>query len=364
MLEWLENVDDKYIEEANPKNKSIAKFRWNPIAIAACLALVVLTEIGSGFYRQITEKEKYYSTNMEEILAIYEGELLAERLSQEGVVNTNIQLCYAGEGLPGSVEDWKTLSVSANYEDCDVTLNCGFNGETFAVNEDNVIDSIQYGDTPVLIYKAEIVDEYELAYYAVFEYQNVCYELRMYSNDKDDIYDILQAILGAPENDTENISGGQHNFTEVLGYNDYYVKVEQNMPGFIIQKYYATVNGVETCIAEVFGYAVPGPEVYSKDLNGDGVSELICNCMAGTGAERVYIYRNNSGVIEKGRLAYDLWDEEVFPGITNRGSAYILEKYIAENDTFEISYPTENDMETIVLENMDMFEFGEFVEES
>ena len=86
--------------------------------------------------------------------------------------------------------------------------------------------------------------------------------------------------------------------------------------------------------------------------------------MAGTGAERVYIYRNNNGVIEKGYLSYDLWDEAMFPGITNRGSSYIQENYIAETNTFEISYPTETGTETIVLENTDMFEFQEFVEEN
>lgn len=367
MLEWLENVDGKYIEEANPKNRNVFKLRRNMIVAAACLCLIVIAEIVGGFFGQATEKEKIYSTNMEEIMSIYEGELLAEKLLQEVPVNTNIQLCYAGDGLPVSVEDWKTLSVSANYEECDVILNCAFNGETFAVNQENVknvVDSIQYGDTIVTIYKIETANEYELAYYAVFEYREVYYELRTYSNDKEDIYDILQAVLGRFDNESEDASEGKHNFKEILGYSDYDVKVEQNMPGFIIQKYYAEVDGVDKCIAEVFGYAVPGPEVYSKDLDGDGVSELICNCMAGTGAERIYIYRNNNGVIEKGRLVYDLWDENLFPGITNRGSSYIQEKYIAQTNTFEIAYPTEIGTETIVLADMNMFEFEEFVEEN
>ena len=130
-----------------------------------------------------------------------------------------------------------------------------------------------------------------------------------------------------------------------------------------IQKYYAEVDGEEKCIAQVFGYAVPGPEVYSRDLDGDGVSELICNCIYGTGARRVYIYRNNAGVIEIGRLNYDLWDSTMFPGITNMGSSYIEENYIAETNTFEIMYPTEEGSERVVIEDMDMFEFEEFVEE-
>ena len=41
------------------------------------------------------------------------------------------------------------------------------------------------------------------------------------------------------------------------------------------------------------------PEAYSfVDMDGDGISELICNYQYGTGAERVIIYRNNNGTIE------------------------------------------------------------------
>lgn len=155
----------------------------------------------------------------------------------------------------------------------------------------------------------------------------------------------------------------ENNFTEILGYSDYHVTADQTMPGFIVQKYYAEVDGAEKCIAQVYGYAVPGPEVYSRDLDEDGINELICNCMAGTGARRVYPYRNKDGVIEIGRLSYDLWDSTMFPGITNTGSSYIEESYIAETNTFEIVYPTETGSETIVIEGMDLFEFEEFAEE-
>ena len=76
MMEWLENIDEKYIEEANPKNRKVFKFRRNMIVAAACLCFVVLVGIGGGFYGQATEKEKFYSTNMEEIMSIIESERL------------------------------------------------------------------------------------------------------------------------------------------------------------------------------------------------------------------------------------------------------------------------------------------------
>lgn len=53
----------------------------------------------------------------------------------------------------------------------------------------------------------------------------------------------------------------------------------------------------------------------------------------------------------------------MFPGITNMGASYIEENYIAETNSFEIIYPTETGFETIIIKDMDMFEFEEFVEE-
>ena len=64
-------------------------------------------------------------------------------------------------------------------------------------------------------------------------------------------------------------------------------------------------------------------------------------------------------MIERGYLAYDLWDDEMFPGITNRGSAYIQEKYVVESGTFEITYPTEAGVACIVLEGLELFVFDE-----
>lgn len=358
ILEMFNNVDEKYIEEASPLKIKKHKFMSGSVVVAACFCILLFGGFGLSYFMQNSFKEKYYITDMDEVMAVYDGELLAEKISYEDASDINILLCYTGNDVPLKSDAWQTLSVSASYEDYDMTLNCAFNGESFAVDEENVIDTIQYGDTIIQIYQGETTPDFELIYYAVFEYQNVCYELKTCSYDKECIYEILRAVLGANE---EIDSNGEHNFTDVLGYKDYSVTVEQNMPGFMIQKYYAKVDGVKKCIAQVYGYAVPEPEVYSRDL--DGISELICNCMAGTGAERVYIFRNNGGVIDKGHLSYDLWDETMFSGITNRGSAYIQENYIAETNTFEIVYPTEDGSETIVIEDMNKIEFEEFVEE-
>jgi hypothetical protein len=294
---------------------------------------------------------------------LYNDILLTEKISYENAIDTSVLLCYAGSDLPISVDTWKNLSVSADYEDYSLTMNCAFNGETFTPGVENAKKIVQYDDITIAIHQAEATPEYDVSYSAIFEYRNVWYELHTYSNDENCIYEILQSILDTPDTKVENNPDDGKIFPEILGFNDYYVKAEETTYGFVNRKYYTQIDGSEICIAEVFGYVVPGPEIYSKDLNDDGINELICNCIYGTGAQRVYIYRNNNGNIERGHLSYDLWNSSLFPGISNQGSSYIQEKYIEETNTYEIKYPTEAGEKSVIFENLDMFEFQEFIEE-
>ena len=128
----------------------------------------------------------------------------------------------------------------------------------------------------------------------------------------------------------------------------------------MIWRYFAELDGKTQCIAEVFGYTVSEPEVYSKDIDGDGVKELICNCTFGTGAKRVYIYRNNNGVIEQGTLVYDTHDASIFPNLNYWGSNAIEETYDPDNGTFIISYSTETGTEQAVFQDMDIISFQQF----
>lgn len=128
----------------------------------------------------------------------------------------------------------------------------------------------------------------------------------------------------------------------------------------MILRYFAELDGKTQCIAEVFGYTVSEPEVYSKDIDGDGIKELICNCTYGTGTKRVYIYRNNNGVIEQGTLVYDTNDSSIFPNLNNWGINAIQEMYDPDNDTFVISYSTETGTEQTVFQDKNIIDFQPF----
>lgn len=101
-------------------------------------------------------------------------------------------------------------------------------------------------------------------------------------------------------------------FTAVLGFGGHYIDLEI-APGFYQRRYIIrTGNNERGLLAESFGFTI---DDHSVDLDGDGVTELICNCVyGGDGAKRVYAYRWNGDWIERGYINYDklnlnAWDD-------------------------------------------------------
>ena len=85
----------------------------------------------------------------------------------------------------------------------------------------------------------------------------VYYKLSTDTNNEERIKEMFDTIIGEPQN-------------TILGFTSYCVIAEETWNGFVNWKYYAHVNGIETCIAEVFGYTIPKPEIYQHDFDGDG----------------------------------------------------------------------------------------------
>lgn len=360
LLELLSEADEKFIEEANPAHK-VKKPLYLVRVLAACLVLSVVVGTGAYYFAPPKAGDRYYMATLDEVKAAYDGVLLIEKIPFTGAYKTNIQLCYNGDA-PLHAPGWKNLSFSANYDTYEVTVACTFDAPA-PEKKEKATRELFYGDTKVSVYKMEGKETYEAAYYAAFSYDGVFYEVRTNSDDAEKIYEVLETVLGKPgekadtsseKADTPKMpqSTRENTFTDILGFSGYYVKIEETAPGFIIWKYFAETAEGEKCIAEIFGYAAPPePEGYSVDIDGDGINELITNCLFGTGAQRVYIYRNHGGVIEKGWLSYDRGNEELFPGMHDWGANAVNEKYNPETGVFEIEYAVKEstDMKTTIL---------------
>lgn len=151
-----------------------------------------------------------------------------------------------------------------------------------------------------------------------------------------------------------------HPFSDVLGYEDYYITMEESTPHFYIWRFYTVIDGETQCIAETFGY--DDPNAYSADLDGDGTDELIVNCTYGDGAERVFIYRVYDGVIQQGHISIDSQTLENDYGISMMWSLAIRETYDPQEKAFVITGPSISDEEetisiTLSYEDCESLEF-------
>ena len=90
-------------------------------------------------------------------------------------------------------------------------------------------------------------------------------------------------------------------FFNILGFDGYYTE-DEGAPHHLLRRYLIDAGSGTIQIAESFGFDL---DEYAVDLNGDGVIELVCNCVYGAdGAQRAYVYRRNGDVIERGSIDY------------------------------------------------------------
>lgn len=292
-------VDDDILEQSEAvKNKSNWS-KWGAVAACLCLAIGVLLW-PKGPQVEIKEVD-----SLDEITSSYGGNLLAEKLVASGAETTNISLRYIKGGDSSNPAFWSSLSVAGDYNGQDFTLDCDYNGEQDKENPAEAYAITQYEDVEVAIYREESDWSKPFLYRAEFTLDGITYHLSVHSDAPEDIYTYLDIVLSKSEN-----NGNQSEVTMagVLGFEVCRVEMEEISPYQYRWHFYVKLDGKDVCVAEQFGY--DGPEVWSRDLDGDGVPELICNSTYGDGVQSVVVYRNNNGVIEEGTVRYSYYEEK------------------------------------------------------
>ena len=139
----------------------------------------------------------------------------------------------------------------------------------------------------------------------------------------------VRSVLGANRG-TRTVA-----FDDIMGLSGFYSETTDGA-GFITRKYYVpAVVGGYTPIGESFGYTINDHMV---DLDGDGVTELVCNCQYGAdGAQRVFVYRLKNGAVEQG-----FYDSvySTLPDYNNWGVNSSAEYYDADANEFVLGYST------------------------
>lgn len=120
-------------------------------------------------------------------------------------------------------------------------------------------------------------------------------------------------------------------FGNALGYKRCYCElISMGGNGFIWNLY----NEDQEMIAMQFGYNDYEPQLYSADMDGDGTDELISYCIyGGDGAARIFVYRNNNGIIELGVFETDLNVYEYAMEYDDNEKKIILQNWRDEKET-------------------------------
>lgn len=162
-----------------------------------------------------------------------------------------------------------------------------------------------------------------------------------------------EEIIYVPEMENIRIEIGT-----LLGYEDCYCVREY----YFLNHYgWLFYNGNDVEIARQFDFnLVDSPVYYLKDLDGDGIDELICNCTYSADlCRRVYIYRNNNGIIEIGSFDEERMASSLGYNYGLGGERYHNEYYDAASDTLIFYYRPEDTEYEITIDDFNFQEYSE-----
>ena len=183
------------------KKKKRTSAKWASLAACLCLVVGVVFRIAIGFVpNQATdvfrEGNLIEISDENELPVQYDGELLVFNLGFE-----QYEFYYKMNGKAENTDDWYSLLASKRDTNGYIVLHCMF-GETTAddwkvskVFTKDATEKVTVNGVDVQIAKNEPSLDYEYWYYAIFEYDDVVYDLRVKSNDANYVFDVLNTIL-------------------------------------------------------------------------------------------------------------------------------------------------------------------------
>lgn len=214
----LGGLDPELIAKAAPAEKAQKKntwVKWGALAACLCLVIGIAFRVAIGFipnqatdiFREGTLVE---ITSESDLPAQYDGKLLAFNLEfpqyefyykQGGSDDTT---GYVGNlGSAENTENWYSLLAVKHDSEGKILLHCMFGDTTVddwkvsMVFTKNATETITVGGIEVQIARLDLSLQYEYWYYAIFEYDDVVYDIRVQSNNAEYVYDVLATLINA-----------------------------------------------------------------------------------------------------------------------------------------------------------------------
>lgn len=200
----LGNIGENYIDEAihyTSKKKTNIVLRWGIIAACFCLAVGIVFRIAIGFVpNQMTDTYRKGNlieiTDENELPTRYDGKLLAFHLDFK-----QYEFYYKADGTAENTDNWYSLLAAEYNTNGDIVLHCMFGETTVEDWKVSMVFTKEATQTQTIngievqIARLDLSLKYEYWYYAIFEYDDVVYDIRVQSNDAGYIYEVLDALI-------------------------------------------------------------------------------------------------------------------------------------------------------------------------
>ena len=204
LFEAFCHINENYVYEAHSSSKKqhFIKIKWLVTTACICLIIGVIIRIGVAFVpSQATdifrEGNLIEITKESELPTTYDGKLLAFNLDFK-----IYELYYRTDGVADNIDDWYSLLASRYDTKGDIVLHCMF-GETSIedwkvgmVFTKAATHTVEINGVNVQIAKTKHSLKYQHWYYAIFEYDDVVYDIRVQSDNAEYIYEVLNQLLG------------------------------------------------------------------------------------------------------------------------------------------------------------------------
>lgn len=211
LLYAMGGIDPGLIADAAPdaaqkKPQHKTWINWASLAACLCLVIGVAFRIANGFIpSQATDMFREGNlieiTSESDLPAQYDGKLLAFNLDFP-----QYEFYYKQDGIAENTEDWYSLLALKSDDNGKIVLHCMFGDTTIddwkvsRVFTKKATETITINGTPVQIARQEPSLQYEYWHYAIFEYDDVVYDIRIQSDNSNYVFDVLNTILSSDTN--------------------------------------------------------------------------------------------------------------------------------------------------------------------
>lgn len=203
LFEAIGEVDDKFIKEAKENNKGIKKIIKIISLSAACFLVFCIIANIPNFIGYNSEGGDIYRNGylikditLSAIEENFEGKLIAKNL----IGQNDFEFYCKTKEFSEDENTWYSLLYSQYNKDHNVIMHCMFGEEIEEWKVDSVFtkkatQTVSIKGTEVDIAKFEPSLNFPYTNYAVFQYDGAIYDLRVYSEDEDKIYEILETLI-------------------------------------------------------------------------------------------------------------------------------------------------------------------------